>query len=448
MHRIIFSFLLSFCALSTIASQEVWEGTAAQIRPGEFTTPGFFAASNSFPKNSTIEIENLETGKQVKVTVLKRIEKSASIFLLVSAKAAAVLGIGPAEVIRVKSRLTAGSLMPMAGLPDDLPYNPDPDIDPTVAIPEMELRSVKIEPAEEPVVEPAQVPLEEVEIAAEVTEEIASPPEAEFTLIAPLEEEASVSPDLPVSTPPELVQDDLSRLASRSPQKKLFMPPREDERFVFIEPPQLPTPEEKGTIAGLIQPGEERLEEASLELPGVEQEEKPLIEEAYPLAYTSEEDEEIGIATTPEPPQIEPERKEEVPQLEETPERVVITLEPTEPRPPVEVIRTAEQPPEEAAEAVETVEAAAAGEGPMFIDKLPKESYFIQLGAYTAKSLALKLSRDLAGTYSVAILPAAGRDRGIIYKVMVGPVNDDESGVLLYNLKSRGFKDAFIQYGE
>ncbi len=439
MRRIILFFLLSFCALSTITSQEVWEGTAAQIRPGEFTTPGFFAASNSFPKNSTIEIENLETGKQVRVTVLKRIEQSANIFLLVSAKAAAALGIGPSEIIRVKSRLTAGSLMPMAGLPDDLPYNPDPDIDPTVSIPEMELRSVKIEPAEEAV----QAPLEEVETAAEVTEETASPPEAKLTLIVPLEEEASVSAELPESTPAEWAQDDLSRLASRSPQKKLFMPPREDERFVFIETLKPPAPEEKGTIAGLIRPGEERLEEASLELPGVEQEEKPLIEEAYPLAYTSEEGEEIGLAT-PEPPQIEPESREEVPLFEETPERVVITLEPTEPKPPP-VEEAAERAP---AEAVETAQPAAAGEGPLFIDKLPKESYFIQLGAYTAKSLALKLSRDLAGTYSVAILPAAGRDRGIIYKVMVGPVNDDESGVLLYNLKSRGFKDAFIQYGE
>ena len=94
MRRIMLSLLLSFCALSTITSQEVWEGTAAQIRPGEFTTPGFFAASNSFPKNSTIEIENLKTGKQVKVTVLKRIEQSANIFLLVSAKAAAALVSG------------------------------------------------------------------------------------------------------------------------------------------------------------------------------------------------------------------------------------------------------------------------------------------------------------------------------------------------------------------
>ncbi len=272
MRRIMLSFLLSFCALSTITSQEVWEGTAAQIRPGEFTTPGFFAASNSFPKNSTIEIENLETGKQVKVTVLKRIEQSVNIFLLVSAKAAAALGIGPSEVIRVKSRLTAGSLMPMAGLPDDLPYNPDPDIDPTVAIPETELRSVKIEPVEEP----AQATIEEGETAAEVTEGIASPPEAELTLIAPLEEEASISPDLSESTLPELPQDDLSRLASRSPQKKLFMPPREDERFVFIETPQPPAPEEKGTIAGLIRPGEESPAEASLELPGVEQEEKQI----------------------------------------------------------------------------------------------------------------------------------------------------------------------------
>ncbi len=431
MHRIVLSFLLSFCALSTIASQEVWEGTAAQIRPGEFTSPGFFAASNSFPKNSTILIENLQNGKQVKVTVIKRVDQSSSVFLLISAKAAAALGFEQSEVVRVKSRLTAGSLIPTAGLPDDLPYNPDPDIDPTAALPEMELRSVKIEPAEEPIEEP----VEEVEILAEAPEETTRPPEAEITIITPFEEETPISPDL--------AQDDLSQLASRNPQKKLFMPPREDERFVFVETPTPPSPEEKGTIAGLIRPGEESPDDAAMALPGPEQEDKPLIEEAYPLALAlalaPEDSEGTGIAI-PEPP------------AEETLEEIVITLEPTEPRPPVEEIRTGEvvieRLPVETVEATETTQPAAAGEGPLFIDKLPKESYFIQLGAYTAKSLALKLSRDLADTYSVAILPAAGRDKRIIYKVMVGPVNDDESGVLLYNLKSRGFKDAFIQYGE
>lgn len=422
MHRIVLSFLLSFCALSTIVSQEVWEGTAAQIRPGEFTSPGFFAASNSFPKNSTILIENLQNGKQVKVTVIKRVEQSSNIFLLISAKAAAALGFKQSEVVRVKSRLTAGSLIPMAGLPDDLPYNPDPDIDPTATLPEMELSSVKIEPAEEPIEEP----VEEVEILAEVPEETTRPPEAEITIITPLEEETPISP--------ELAQDDLSRLASRSPQKKLFMPPREDERFVFIETPKPPSPEEKGTIAGLIRPGEESPNDAEMALPGVEQEDKPLIEEAYPLAHVSEESEGTVIAT-PEPP------------LEETLEEIVITLEPTDPRPPVEENGAGEVVIERLP--VETVVTAEAVEtDPLFIDKLPKESYFIQLGAYTAKSLALKLSHDLADTYSVAILPATGRDKRIVYKVMVGPVNDDESGVLLYNLKSRGFKDAFIQYGE
>lgn len=427
MHRTVLSFLLSFCALSTIVSQEVWEGTAAQIRPGEFTSPGFFAASNSFPKNSTILIENLQNGKQVKVTVIKRVEQSSNVFLLISAKAAAALGFEQSEVVRVKIRLTAGSLIPMAGLPDDLSYNPDPDIDPTASLPEMELRSVKIEPAEEPIEEP----IEEVEILAEAPEETTRAPEAGITIITPSEEVTPISPDL--------AQDELSRLASRNPQKKLFMPPREDERFVFIETPKPPSPEEKGTIAGLIRPGEESPDDTVMALPGVEQEDKPLIEEAYPLALAPEESEGTDIAA-PEPP------------AEETLEEIVITLEPTDPRPPVEKTGAGEvvieRLPVETVETVEAVQTAAAGEGPLFIDKLPKESYFIQLGAYTAKSLALKLSHDLADTYSVAILPAAGRDKRIVYKVMVGPVNDDESGVLLYNLKSRGFKDAFIQYGE
>jgi hypothetical protein len=47
----------------------------------------------------------------------------------------------------------------------------------------------------------------------------------------------------------------------------------------------------------------------------------------------------------------------------------------------------------------------------------------------------------------VEILPA---NAGAVplFKVLIGPLNRDESGTLLYQFRARGFRDAFVQYVE
>ena len=80
-------------------------------------------------------------------------------------------------------------------------------------------------------------------------------------------------------------------------------------------------------------------------------------------------------------------------------------------------------------------------------ESLPSRTYFVQLGAYSTRNLAEKLAGDLTRSYSVTILPASSGGR-LFYKVLVGPLNVDESGTLLYQFRSSGFKDAFIQYVE
>ncbi|HEC62333.1 MAG TPA: hypothetical protein ENI27_08785, partial [bacterium] len=89
-------------AIGDMQSEEVWEGNAAVIRRGEFDTSGLYAASNSFPKNTKIKVENFETGEQVEVTIIKRIDGPGNVFLLLSEQAAAAINLSSSEVIRVK----------------------------------------------------------------------------------------------------------------------------------------------------------------------------------------------------------------------------------------------------------------------------------------------------------------------------------------------------------
>jgi len=46
--------------------------------------------------------------------------------------------------------------------------------------------------------------------------------------------------------------------------------------------------------------------------------------------------------------------------------------------------------------------------------------------------------------YPVAVL-AAESSRGAVYRVLIGPLNQDESGTLLYWFQAKGYPDAFLR---
>ncbi|RPJ07563.1 MAG: SPOR domain-containing protein, partial [Spirochaetaceae bacterium] len=106
MKRLTISILLVFISLSILAAEESWQGNAAVARRGEFEAEGLYAASNSFPENTMVAVTNLDNGKSVTVTIRKRIDGSAGLFLLLSESAASVLAMRPSEIIRVETRVT------------------------------------------------------------------------------------------------------------------------------------------------------------------------------------------------------------------------------------------------------------------------------------------------------------------------------------------------------
>ncbi|MCF6335450.1 MAG: SPOR domain-containing protein, partial [Spirochaetales bacterium] len=150
-----------------------------------------------------------------------------------------------------------------------------------------------------------------------------------------------------------------------------------------------------------------------------------------------------------------------LPELEMPKDGVEIVLEPSEYRPPVVVEKEIPVP--------ETVEPGADEESEVItpeIDKAPspesaealdrenfnitrelvKDSYYLQLGAYREEYSALDLAGQLEGIYPVTVYVSESRDV-VSYKVMVGPLGLDESGVILYNFKSMGYQDAFLRKG-
>ncbi|MBN1836425.1 MAG: hypothetical protein JW820_11285, partial [Spirochaetales bacterium] len=161
---------LLLLAAATGYTQDAWEGNAAVVRRGTFAEPGLFAASNSFPTNSLVEVRNPATDAVVRVTVIQRIEGTENIFILLSEEAAQRLGVSEAEVLPVSARVVA-SPTPGGPMPGEEPaLSPDPDVNPAAAIEALEpeaaapeeVTEVSAAPVEQPPVAQAQ-PAEEPE---------------------------------------------------------------------------------------------------------------------------------------------------------------------------------------------------------------------------------------------------------------------------------------------
>ena len=491
--RVLPIVMLCLCSLAAYGQQN-WQGTAAVARSGEFDAPGLFAASNAFAENTKILVQNAQTGQSVQVTVTQRIQGAASVFLLLSEQAGEQIGLSGSQVIRVQASVVSTLGADLSDSLQDQPYSSDPDLNPAVSVAEQQLRSEDAGPQVH--TEPEKP---EEEQTAEVAAAAAAAPAESEQPAEPLPEElpegqsveiAQATPSTPAAAGPTPEEKRLQERSDRIPQKQLYMPPRQQEVYALAtEPPAEEAAEEE--IAAAEQPPIEELPEEQAEVeeeveavpePVVaEAQEEPaeateIVEEGPPevsMPGPEAEEEPLEVAL-PGPEAAEPEKPSpEGTRLPAPEEQPPLTMAPEEP-PTGEIEETAiteevvEQPAEElaaveeeqpafeepVAEAVEEETAAevAMAEAPAeeqigLSESLPSRTYFVQLGAYSTRNLAERLAGDLTQRYSVTILPASSGGR-LFYKVLVGPLNVDESGTLLYQFRSSGFKDAFIQYVE
>ena len=445
--------LLALCLCTVTAfAQESWQGNAAIARSGEFSTPGLFAASNAFPENTRILVQNSQSGQSVQVTVAQRIPGAGNIFLLLSEEAGTRIGLTGSEVIRVRANVVSSLAKGLSESLQEEAYSADPDLNPPISIAEEHLPTGPETPSEEQVQPeaPVEQPAEDEEVVA------AAAPEEVVV-------EAPAAPKEIEKTPEE---KRLEELANRVPQKQLYMPPRQQEIYALAPEPGEAEEVEEEIAAAEETPEEPPAEEEEAapeeeiaEIVVEEAAEEAVIEPEGPqvsLLVPTEEQEGLDVAL-PGPEAVEPDKPSpEGSRLPVPEEESPLTMKPEEPpfaaeeEAAVEEVAEVVEPLVEEEPAAETAmaESPPTPEERMILSEiLPSSSYFVQLGAYSTRSLAEKLAGDLTQTYSVTILPAGSGGRQF-YKVLVGPLNVDESGTLLYQFRSRGFKDAFIQYVE
>ena len=93
--------LLTVAAFVLLLSFSPWEGAAGVAPDGELPASGFFIATNSFPRNTVVDVTNLETGKTTRAIVANTLT-NPGLLAVVSRDAAGLIGMRAGSISRIR----------------------------------------------------------------------------------------------------------------------------------------------------------------------------------------------------------------------------------------------------------------------------------------------------------------------------------------------------------
>jgi hypothetical protein len=114
--------------LLTITGASVWEGAAALAPRGDLPEDGYYAATNSFPKNTVVDITNLETGKSIRAIVSSGLN-TPGLLAVLSPDAAGRIGLAAKTIGRIRMTQPQDPIA-FSRFTEGLVASGDPDYDP------------------------------------------------------------------------------------------------------------------------------------------------------------------------------------------------------------------------------------------------------------------------------------------------------------------------------
>ena len=379
--RLLLSALVLGFVVSAAVAATGWEGRAEAADAGAFPGEGVYLASNAVPRNTVVEIINLESGERTEATVTRRLSRPG-VLARVSPALAEILGISEDERVSVRIETVSVPGISDRNDEDERALSDDPDINPQAR-------------ARRPL--PTEIPRKVAEVD-------------------PVEAEPEDFPEVAEHD----IDDDRDAVAATEPRPSDIRDPA-----ISIDRPR-PTPEVDDDPIEEPEPIDEPDEARPAELPEMrDPREIDDVAESVPRPERDFPDIEPDVPDDPDEPDVD----EEEPMAD--PQRVLEDLlgppdddEPDGPDEPDEP-DTADLP---------------------MVDELSADSYYLQVSAHRSVEAAVRTVRSLEERYPLAVTEQGeGEDR--LLRILVGPVNRDERGALLIDLRSMGFRDAFVRHG-
>jgi len=492
MRRIVVFVLLAFLIVAGASS---WEGAAATSPDGELPANGLYVATNSFPRNTVVDIYNIETNKSTRAIVASGLN-SPGLLAIVSREAAEIIGMRPGSISRI--RLTQPSdpiayLRFTEGLADGIPpydsgnviteetYRNDPrtpagegaqaivsgSAPPYYLEPEWGGRSIRdiidlpvapiITGSSEPGIERiSELPHEEEvqqEVAANVPEDNEAP--QEIALVTGEEDEA---PNEIAEYSPEEEEETPQEIAAVSEEET----PQQIAASTESETPQqiaaLPEEETPQQVAALTK------EEVPQQIAAITEEETP---QQVAVLPKEEAPQQVAVNEQIEAGQVA--QYNLVPAQERPPEGTIYGINPADIIPQITRTSEPERPPvlEPVIESISAIE-----RGP-FVENIPstgnipltentlitekpvndtnfsvpriyeliRGSYYVQLAAVDTPESVENAIKLIDRNYG----PVVYKDGDNWYRILLGPLNQGESAAVLQRFKSIGYRDAFIR---
>lgn len=456
----LFSGLLVFLLAVTMFadSKDVVEGVIEVADEGKFPAGHFGQAAGYLPGDS-IFVSNPATGVTLQFLNLGTLDSAEGVAVLLSKESAKTLGIDQDKNVRCKLNMRYGSFdesvvgQAVIDESDAARMNEKKE--------NAELAKADVEvPAEEKAAEPVaveEIPAETVEAVAEETVPAAGVPLIEEEEIAeetvediPAETEEAVA--VAVESEEEIVEDYEMDDEDFAGTKKAVEAPSPAE-IAEVEEEKENTAEE---IVAAEAVTEEAVNEEAVNEEAVTEEtiaeEVPAEEKTAPVV---EESVLAEVETKPVEEEIVAEDEEYAPIVLVPTEKVVPETTPAETveiestmssreETAVSVVPVAESAAENKIEVAETRTASPKTSFEKYIVEseslLPKNRWYVQIASYgNVENIEKTVSK-----YSKYPLNLVPNGKGA-YRVIVGPLNEDEYASVLKKFKAFGFKDAFLR---
>lgn len=493
----ILSLVFAVFTVATIfaAARPSVDGRAVVCEEGEMPK-GLFAKTIGYLPGDSVTVTNPANGTTVDVLVLGSIDSGEGVAILLSAEAAEKLLIKKDSNVQVKITRRTGSIdesvSGTAVLTEESEENvSEPETEQNIAESEENQNAVEFEEAETPVEEnkisESDSEITECETPVEDTETV------ELENTEPVEENTEPEAESEVlEEKPEDIENENSEVFdadSFDEEAEALSDEQKEDLSESVETEDLSEPEDTNT-ENTSEPSEEDNSE-KIDAPAPEAQKEPegeIVDEKEPENLETEEDsaspesfsEDIENAETETSDDITEDKEqsehfesealseventeisESVPLAENTAaeEYAPIVLTPSALNPPETENENIEEEsrdepqkevfvPEQAEEKVESPVAKenAVGSGfESFVTtdaELKKGMYYLQIATLSNEENVANLTEKYGKKYPLALIKQENKNA---YRVLVGPLNADEFGMIKERFESYGFKDAFLR---
>ncbi|WP_273464023.1 SPOR domain-containing protein [Treponema berlinense] len=482
----ILSLVFAVFTVATIfaAARPSVDGRAVVCEEGEMPK-GLFAKTIGYLPGDSVTVTNPANGTTVDVLVLGSIDSGEGVAILLSSEAAEKLLIKKDSNVQVKITRRTGSIdesvSGTAVLTEESEENvSEPEAEQNIAESEENQDSVEFEEAETPVEEnkisESDSEISECETPVEDTETV----EPENT--EPVEENSGSKAESEVlEEKPEDIENENSEVFDADSFDEEAEAPADEQKGDLsesVETEELSEPEDTNT-ENSPEPSEEDNSE-KIDAPAPEAQKEPdgeIVEEKKPENLETEEDsaspesfsEDIENAETETSDDItedkeqsehfESEALSKVDDTEIAEEYAPIVLTPSALNPPETENENIEEEsrdeplkevfvPEQADEKVESSAAEENAEISGFESfvttdaELKKGMYYLQIATLSNEENVANLTEKYGKKYPLALIKQENKNA---YRVLVGPLNADEFGMIKERFESYGFKDAFLR---